>query len=120
MSPPFEHKGPFQLVTYDEERVEREIVVIENNSIYSLPRAVYMSTTGKLVYKDESPILTFKGEEIYWNEQGIFLSTSGRRVNKSEILSVNGKPLPEGTALMFKETLIRAKSMKPVGGQSGA
>lgn len=98
-------KGPFQLSTYNEERVEREIIIFENGKPYSQTKAVYLDMNGRFVFKDGSPILTYKGEAIYWNTQGIIIADSYRIVDEDELFSIAGKPLVNGTPMLFTEML---------------
>ncbi|MBD3587235.1 hypothetical protein HHX48_15960 [Salinimonas sp. HHU 13199] len=110
MSPPFGSEGPWQLITYDEKRLEREVVKFENGETFAIAKAVYMNRYGKIVFKDGSPILTIDGDELYWNDQGLFLTSAGHITKKSRYFSIDGKPVSDSIPLMFRDTLLQAKA----------
>lgn len=97
--------GPWQVVTYDEKRVEREVVGMIDNKVVSEAKAVYVDSNGRFVFKDGSAILTYRGEQMYWNSQGLILSDSGRLVEKEEVFSLDSKPLNSNVAMLYLDSL---------------
>lgn len=110
MLPPLTGEGPWQLVTYDNQRLEREVVEYDNGQVYATARAVYMNEFGKLVFKDGEPITTYDGHELYWNNKGRLLTSAGQFAKKSRLFSIAGKPVHDGRAIMFRDTLLKAKA----------
>lgn len=110
MHPPLVGGGPWQVITYQEERVEREVVKFENGEVYSVAKAVYMDSNGRFVFKDGEPIQTISGDDIYWNSQGLLITSRGRLISKSRYFSINGVPAEDNEALMFRDPLLQAKA----------
>ena len=110
MKTPFSGTGPWQITTYSNSRVEREVIKVENGQAYIIPKAVYLNIHGQFVFKDNTPILTSQGEIIYWNEDGMLLTPSGERWTKGALFSIEGRPVANTEAFLFKSTLVLGKA----------
>ena len=103
-------EGPFQIITYDEQRVEREVVSLEEGNVISQAKAVYVDINGRFVFIDGSPIKSYLGEDLYWNNQGIILSDAGRIVDKEEVFTLASKPMKNHEPMMYLDNLRRGRA----------
>lgn len=104
--------GPFQVITYDERPVERELIEHFDGENISITKSVYLSRRGQFIFKNEAPVTLWSGEHLYLNSDGQIVSdgSPNRIVGESEVFSQDGKPVPDGTALTILNPFIEGRA----------
>lgn len=100
--------GPWQLVTYDDDKIFYEEVLLENKNIKVSSKSVYISNKSQFVYKDGTPIQTYSGNYLYWNKQGYVINKELQIIPEDLLFIVSGKPMPRNTP-------IKLRNYKPAG-----
>lgn len=98
------------MVTYEEAVITVERVGLDKGELYTELRSVYVNGNSQFVYKDDSPITTFRGENLYWSSEGYIVSDRYNIIPESDIFTVGGKAMPYRTPMMLKETLVAANA----------
>lgn len=96
-------EGPWQVVTYDGKRVTRDTVALDGGDVVVRSSSVYVNKESQFTLRDGTPIKIFTGDEIYWNSEGNVITRKLQRVPEYLVFSLEGKPLPENTALTLHD-----------------
>lgn len=96
-------EGPWQVVTYDGKRVTRDTVALDAGDVVIRTSSVYVNSDSQFILRDGTPIKIFTGDEIYWNSEGDVVTRKLQRVPEYLVFSLEGKPLPENTALTLHD-----------------
>lgn len=96
-------EGPWQVVTYDGKRVTRDTVALDGDDVVVRSSSVYVNKDSQFTLRDGTPIKIFTGDEIYWNSEGDVITRKLQRVPEYLVFSLEGKPLPEKTALTLHD-----------------
>lgn len=94
--------GPWQLVTYHDERVMKETVHIDDGRFATRTEPVYINNKSQVIFRNGERIRDFDGGFLYWNDNGNFINMDLHVISESLVFSANGKPLPVGTALKLR------------------
>ena len=95
-------KGPWQVVTYDDEAVMRDTSALDGDQIVSRSEPVYINNESKFIYRDGSPVKSFSGDNLYWNEQGYIINRHLHVIPEESVFALNNQPLPNGTPLKLR------------------
>lgn len=93
---------PWQVVTYDNEKVTHGILVAVDGSIKPEEKTVYISKKSQFVYKDGTKIRNSQGNYLYWNENGKIINHKLVEIPKEMIFTVNGLPIDNKATLKLK------------------
>lgn len=96
-------EGPWQVVTYDGKRVTRDTVALDGGDVVIRSSSVYVNKESQFTLRDGTPIKIFTGDEIYWNSEGDVITRKLQRVPEYLVFSLEGRPLPENTALTLQD-----------------
>lgn len=95
--------GPWQIVTYEGDKVYHETIALEGGGVVVQSRSVYVSSKSQFIYKDGTPITTYDGKYLYWNDEGWVINRNIEIVSEEQVFIVNGKPMPPQTAMRLRD-----------------
>lgn len=96
-------EGPWQVVTYDGKRVTRDTVALDGGNVVIRTSSVYVNKESQFTLRDGTPIKIFTGDDIFWNSEGDIITRKLQKVPEYLVFSLEGKPLPENTALTLHD-----------------
>lgn len=96
-------EGPWQVVTYDGQRVTRDTVVLDDDEVVIRTSSVYVNNESQFTLRDGTPIKIFTGDDIFWNSEGDVITRKLQQVPEYLVFSLEGKPLPENAALTLHD-----------------
>ena len=94
--------GPWQVITYDDELVMKDKVVLDGLAFKTRSEPVYINSKSQFVYRDGRAIRDYMGNRIYWNDQGFIINKNVQILPENVVFSLNGSPLPVGTPLKLR------------------
>jgi len=95
--------GPWQIVTYDGEKVYHETIALDGRGVAVRSESVYISNKSQFIYRDGTPITTYDGKYLYWNKDGLVINRLIQAVPEDQVFVVNGKPMHVGTAMQLRD-----------------
>lgn len=99
-----------QLYTYGGDPVIKKDVYIDGRQIKTKENTVYINHQSQIVYKDGEPILGPFGYYVFWEKEGRFVNTQYKQIHESRIFALDGKPMPDKTAILIKTYFDEAKT----------
>lgn len=96
-------EGPWQVVTYEGDKILHETIALDGRSVVVRSESVYISNTSQFVYRDGTPITTYDGKFIYWNKDGLVINRNLTVVPEDQVFIVGGKPMHRNTAIRLRD-----------------
>ena len=96
-------EGPWQLVTYKDQKIMFEAVVLDENRTVTRSESVYINNKSQLVFRDGKPIKNYRGEYLYWNKEGRFINKDLRIIREDILFVVNGRPMIPNTPIKIRD-----------------
>lgn len=95
--------GPWQIVTYEGEKVYHETIALDGRDVAVRSESVYISNKSQFIYRDGTPITTYDGKYLYWNKDGLVINRLIQAVPEDQVFVINGKPMHVGTAMKLRD-----------------
>jgi hypothetical protein len=95
--------GPWQIVTYEDEKVFHETIALDGRSVAVRSESVYISNKSQFIYRDGTPITTYDGKYLYWNKDGLVINRLIEVIPEDQVFVVNGKPMQVMTAMKLRD-----------------
>lgn len=102
ISPDF-GEGPWQVVTYQGDKILHETVALDNGHVVVRSESVYINNSSQFVYRDNTPIRAYDGGRLYWNRDGWVINRRLQIVPEDRIFVVNGRPMQPGTPMKLRD-----------------
>lgn len=112
--------GPWQIVTYGDDKIYHEKVVLGDEGVSTQSYTVYINNKSQFIYLDGTPITTYEGHKIYWNNDGQIINRYSQVIPEDQIFVVNDKPMPINTAIRLRDYNKQARDITLAGiGEGG-
>jgi hypothetical protein len=102
-------QGPWQVVTYDNERIIHDDVKLLDGRIEQTAQTVYIAHNSQYVYKNGDPIVTYANDTLYWHSHGEIVNQAMKVIPEFAVFKVKDNPMPRHTAMMLKHIYLDAQ-----------
>lgn len=95
-------EGPWQVVTYEGDKVLHETINLDGASIVVRSESVYVDSKSQFVYRDGTPVKTYDGASVYWNNAGQIINRELQVIPEDQLFVVNKRPMARNMALRVR------------------